>query len=122
MARRTSKQKEELPPPKLVENREVAHQKIQSQIEKGQQYREGFINSKEELEDLRAEWRKWSDYNLELLRRLFDNQAIADEYSKGYGVVSVPLYPSLQDRIKSFHGHVNAKITRLESINERRFL
>ena len=96
MARKTPKPKEESPLPNLMENREAAHQKIQSQIEKGQQYRERFINSKEELEDLRAERQKWSEYNSELLRRLFDNQTIADEYSKSYVVdhlfLSIPAF------------------------------
>lgn len=53
-ARKTSRP-EELPPPKLVENREVAHQKIQSQIEKGQQYWDRSINSLEELDELYSE-------------------------------------------------------------------
>ena len=117
MARRTSKPKEELRPPNLMENREAARQKIQSRIEKGQQYEKMPINSKEELDDLHAERQKWSEYNSELLRRLFDNQAIADEYNVYIGGIS--LNPSLQDRIKSFHKHVSDNITRLESIRDR---
>ena len=119
MARRTSKPKEELLPPNLTENREVARQRIQSQIEKGQQYEKMPINSKEELDELYSERRKWSDYNSELLRRLFDNPAIANDYSKGSGAISFPLYPSLRDNIESFRKGVSANITRLESIRDR---
>lgn len=117
MARRTSKPKEELPPPNLTENREVARQRIQSQIEKGQQYRERSINSKKKLEDLSAEWQRWSDYNLELLRRLFDSPTIADEYKVSSGFFS--LSSRLQQQIATFHRRVNVCITRLESIRDR---
>ena len=67
MARKTPKPKEELRPPNLMENREAAHQKIQSQIEKGQQYQKRSVDSEEELEELRSERQGWSDYNLALL-------------------------------------------------------
>ena len=119
MARRTSKPKEELRPPNLMENREAARQKIQSQIEKGQQYRERPINSEKELEKLDAERQKWSEYNLELLRRLFDNQAIADEYNAhiGIGVLFPDL--SLQEQTEDFCQSVGACITCLESIRNR---
>ena len=119
MARRTSKPKEELRPPNLMEKKEVAHQKIQSQIEKGRQYRDRPINSQEELEELRSERQKWSDYNLELLRRLFDNSAMADEFSKSYMPFTIPLNPGLQGQIESFREHVSANITCLESIRDR---
>ena len=117
MARRTSKPKEGLQPPNLVESREVARQKIQFQIEKGQQYRERSINSKKELEDLHAERQKWSKYNLELLRRLFDNPTVADEYEVSDGFTS--LSSRLQQQIEIFYQRVNACITCLESIRDR---
>ena len=118
MARRTSKPKEGLQPPNLVESREAARQKIQFQIEKGQQYRERSIHSEKELEDLRAERRKWSDYNLELLQRLFDTPVIADEYNNA-GVDIIPLNPSLRKQIEYFHRSVDSRITCLESIRDR---
>lgn len=119
MARRASKPKEELRPPNLVENREAARQKIQSQIEKGEPYRKISINSEKKLEELDAERQKWSDYNFELLRRLFDNQVIADEYNAYIRVGVISLDPSLQEQIEDFYQQMNTCITYLESIRNR---
>lgn len=119
MARRTSKPKEEVRPPNLMEKKEVAHQKIQAQIEKGQQYRARPINSEEELKELDTERQKWSDYNLELLRRLFDNQEIADEYNARIGIGILFSDPSPQGQIEDFHQSMDDHINCLESIRDR---
>ena len=65
--------------PQLLKSREEARQKIQMQIEKGQQLRDQSIDSDDELEEARAESRKWSDYNKTLLLKLFDNTSIAED-------------------------------------------
>ena len=120
MPRRTSEPKEELPPPNLLENREVACRKIQSQIEKGQQCRDRSINSEKDLEEARAERLKWSNYNLELLGRIFDNSARASEYKKYDRGESISLInPSLQEEIEPFRRRVTDNITCLESIRDR---
>lgn len=64
--------------PSLVESRESAHQKIQARIEKGQQLRDLNIRSENELENARAECKKWSEYNKQLLSRLFTDSSMAD--------------------------------------------
>ena len=55
--------------PKLRVNEEEARQKIQVRIEKGQQLRDQSIDSYNELEEARAESRKWSDYKKPSCRR-----------------------------------------------------
>jgi len=64
--------------PSLVENRQEAFQKIQAQIVKGQELRNQTIRSEDELEKARAESEKWSEYNKQLLSRLFTDTSIAD--------------------------------------------
>lgn len=64
--------------PSLVESRESAHQKIQARIEMGQQLRDLNIRSENELENARAESKKWSEYNKQLLSRLFTDSSMAD--------------------------------------------
>ena len=65
--------------PKLRVSREEARQKIEEQIEKGQQLHGRQINSDGELKEARTESRKWSDYNKTLLLKLFDNTSIAED-------------------------------------------
>ena len=64
--------------PNLVESRQTAYQKIQAQIVKGQKLRDQTIHSEDELEKARAESEKWSEYNKQLLSRLFTDSSIAD--------------------------------------------
>ena len=64
--------------PKLRVNEEKARQKIQVRIEKGQQLRDQSIDSYNELEEARAESKKWSAYNKTLLLKLFDNASVAE--------------------------------------------
>lgn len=64
--------------PNLREPLESARQKIQARIEKGQQLRALYIRSENELEKARAECKKWSEYNKQLLLRLFTDSSIAD--------------------------------------------
>ena len=118
MAKKSTKSNEPLPPPNLVEPRSSAFPKIQVQIEKGQKIRNSPIRSKDELEEARAERSKWSSYNEELLTRLFDNTAIADEYSAFYGGV-ISMNPSLPQMVGAFQRDMDDKITRLEAIRDR---
>ncbi|MYE88678.1 DNA-binding protein [Candidatus Poribacteria bacterium] len=68
--------------PKLLVSREEAYQKIQVQIEKGQQLRDQRLDyrldSYEELEEARTESKKWSRYNEILFTRLFDKTSITE--------------------------------------------
>ena len=68
----------ETPLPKLLVSREEAHQKIQKQIEKGQQFHKREIGSARILEEARAEGIQWSNYNKILLLRLFDSTSIPE--------------------------------------------
>ena len=69
--------------PKLLVSREEARGKLEPRIEKGQQLRERQIGSEDELDDVRVEAKNWSDYNDDLLIRLF-SQEPAVGYMKFY--------------------------------------
>lgn len=64
--------------PNLRESRESALRKIQQRIEIGCQLRDQPIGSENELEKARDESKKWSEYNKQLLVRLFTDSSIAD--------------------------------------------
>ncbi len=118
MAKKPPKSSEPLPPPNLVEPRDIAFQKIQAQIENGLKIRNRTIRSTEELEEAHDEHSKWSKYNTELLKRLFDNSSMADEYNRFYGAF-IAMNPTLTERIEDFRKDMRDSITRLEAIRDR---
>jgi len=118
MTRRKSTSSKESRPSNLVVPRPEAKDRIEKQIEKGIAIRDLPIPSEEDLQRARAERSKWSEYNTELLTRLFDNKSIADEYNRFYGAV-VPMNPSFSWEVSDFREGVQDSITRLEAILER---
>jgi predicted nucleotide-binding protein len=103
----------------LVVSRAEAEAKLQIRIQKGRELHTLRINNEGELTRARNEYRKWSDYNLELLLRMFSEGSLATEYQGGpaFGIWNgpVPLY----EQIEEFRRGVDIKVQRLESIFER---
>lgn len=111
-----------LPEPslELVVSRADAEAKIRDRIEKGKELKSRPIVSWEHLEATRHEYYKWSAYNEELLRRLFTNDKLAQEYSGFLGIaVAGGPPPTLQQEVVDFHESITDSIHRLESIKER---
>ena len=108
--------------PKLRVSREEANQKIQTQIEKGQQLRVRQINSHDELGEARTESIKWSDYNKTLLLRLFDNTSIAEDAYTDFDdfrwVVTLGDTP-LSEKLDRYQKGMDSSINSLEGICER---
>lgn len=104
-------------PVKLVMPVAEARQKIADRIEKGKAIIEIPVSSEPGLKKVRDEYYKWSDYNHELLKHMFSNESMADEYSDffGIGVTGKSIYEEIED----FHSDVQTKIRRLESLSER---
>jgi predicted nucleotide-binding protein len=77
------------------------------------------ISNKGQLEAAEAEFRKWSNFNLDMLRRLFDQP----EYAETYDSAGVPLMYSLSsDLRRDTEDHfylLTAKLNNLESIADR---
>ena len=66
---------------KLLVSKEEARQKIEVQIERGQQLRAQRIDSYDELDKVGLEANNWSKYNTNLLIVLFDTPIPVDEYT-----------------------------------------
>ena len=79
--------------PKLRVSRKEAREKIDSQIKKGQQLRNYRTSTQDEL--LRA-FGKWSKYNENLLLKLFDTPAVAEEYNRVFESTSFITVISVQ--------------------------
>jgi Predicted nucleotide-binding protein containing TIR -like domain len=121
MTRRKSTSSKESRPSNLVVPRPDAKDRIETQIEKGIAIRDLPISSEEDLQRARAEHSKWSEYNTELLTRLFDNKSIADEYNRSYRSYIAVVSPnsSFSREVSDFRKDVQDNITRLEAILER---
>ena len=102
---------------KLTISRVEAAEKIGKQIERGSIIRDLKIRNSDELDQARSERNKWSNYNYELLKRIFDRSDFAEEYAHWISVFVAP--QSLADQIQDFQESVTEKIGRLESIQER---
>ena len=114
--------------PKLRVSREEARQKIEAQIEKGQQLHAQQINSDYELTEARRESRKWSDYNKTLLLKLFDNASIAEDAYTDFNAIrpilvassgSRSLSDELRDDLRRYQNTMSSSINSLESIRDQ---
>lgn len=107
-----------LPPPSLRVFRAQAADQIQTQIAKGDELRNRSINAEPDLEQARQDRRRWSDFNTELLTRLFDNHSIADEYNFSWGIAFGGPTTWTQ-RVKEFKDDISESVNRLNSIMDR---
>lgn len=105
------------PPPNLLIPRAEAAEKISAQIEKGRELIKTDIYSHEFLEKVKSNKTKWVDYTAELLKRIFDQESIANEFR--YALVSTYRNPSDSQRIQSLKNEIAKKVTVLESLLER---
>ena len=113
--------------PKLLVSREEAYQKIQAQIEKGQQLHTRQIDSYDGLKKARTESKKWSKYNQVLLARLFDNTSIMEnDYINFFESRPKPRLtrlsayaPSFEDYLRNYGKGMVSSINSLEGIRDR---
>lgn len=109
----------------LIVSKEEASQKIKTQIELGKKMLKSPIDSEEEIEELDNKTDIWSDFNVELLKRLFSNDSISKEYQSTSGAGrAVPYDPYSSGRawgvmLENLKNDLNAKINKLGSIYER---
>jgi predicted nucleotide-binding protein len=121
MAQKKQTIKDVLSPPNLTESREEVRKKLQERIEKGKTLRDQHFNSQHELDEATNIKKKWSEFNLEMFKRLFDNSAIAKEYEEA-GSLSFAFIGgeySFKDEVQDFRDSIGKKIIKLESILER---
>lgn len=79
----------------------------------------GSINSEAQLQAARVEARKWSTFNTDLLRRIFDQPEYADTYDSAGARMMYMLDNDLGRDIRDHHEWFAAKLNNLESLAER---
>lgn len=121
MARKEKTQSNEPDRLNLVVSRSEAEEKIKAQIDKGRQIinqlippDRPFFADNSHRDKTKTECNKWSSYNIELLKRLFSDNSIANGYAKLDVLLSVNAATpnGLRKRIEK-------DVARLESILER---
>lgn len=107
------------PPLELKDTPDNAKARLQDRIGKGLELKQRQITSYEKFEALQRDYRKWNDFNIELLKRLFTSDEPADEYRRwltaGIGLDA----PSFAEEVMDLQGKIEDKIHRIDSIIER---
>jgi predicted nucleotide-binding protein len=116
MAKAPTSQPQSLP--SLLVTHDEARQKIQDQINKGQAIANEGIQSEEDISKAREKLKKWSDYNLALLKCWFSNETTALEYGKSRHL-KIGGYESFSDKLNVFRDDVRTLVSRLESLLEQ---
>lgn len=87
--------------PQMIVSRDDASGRIQKQVDQGVQLQSRDVESESALQELVQDYNRWYSYNCELLKRLFDNDSIAQQYYLGRTLLN-------------FHGtvHIGQKMDR----------
>ncbi len=93
---------------------ERARAKISARIEEGSKLLEMRITTEDELQEAQTLSSIWSSRNEEMLRRMFDNESIAQEYI-GHFVAGV-FHHYLSDKVEDFRRNIRVSNTRLQTI------
>ena len=117
MAKKATHSAPENHDPELVVPRNEARSKIQERIDKGKNLFARQIQTLEELKAAEDEYYKWTAYNTELLKRIFNALNFANEYSF-YGV-EIDRSDPLPEQLRELRDGIDDRVHRLESIMER---
>lgn len=107
------------PNAELAVPRADAAKQISERIELGKKLLAPEVRTPDEFRTFESACTKWSRFNKELLRRLFTTRALEEEYSAWAGIGSIPLNPSLGERLESIRETLTDELDKLESIHER---
>lgn len=127
MARKETTQSKGPDRPNLVVSRSEAEEKIKAQIDKGRQIinqlippDRPFFADNSHRDKTKTECNKWSSYNIELLKRLFSDNSIANGYAKLDVLLAVNAATpnGLRRRIEKDVAQLESILERLELIPE----
>ena len=104
--------------PLLTFPKDDAEERIKQQIQKGNELLSsiGVISSESAYAELRNQYYSWTEFNSELLRRLFTTDHYAREYE---GIAFGVVHRTLVKKIKELRDDVDSGIRTLESIVKR---
>ena len=107
-------------PARLLITHDAAKSVLRERIGKGEELiaRVPGISSQGQLDEVRSDYYKWSNYNGEFLRQKFSDDSYLREY---VGYVSTTLYVPypFSEKIRDLQQDIQKKVDRLESLLER---
>jgi predicted nucleotide-binding protein len=96
-----------------------AKERLRDRIERGQAIAAITISTQDTYDSCDADYKKWDDFNKEMLRQMFSSDQLATEYDwYGGGMISLGV-PSLSEKIVKLHNRIRERTLRLDSILER---
>lgn len=107
-------------PTRLLQAKNEATIKIHGRIIAGERLNTQHISSSAELKRIRQDKKVWHDFNIEMLRQMFDNNKLAEEYADTgivFGIIGGDY--DLSEDIERFHNEVEKYLVKLRSILER---
>ncbi len=107
-------------PVALLMLRDVAKSKLQDRMQKGLEIKKTLIYSRNDLEMARNEYSKWNSFNIEMLKRMFTTEELADEFSGWSAAIFVSMRESsLDEQISELFKDIDNKVHTLDSIIDR---
>ena len=107
-------------PVKLTRSRVDVESAIQERIDAAADLLRKTVSSREELEELRADRRRWMSYTDSLLQSLFSDDGLQKEFnSAGNPYAELGWGRFLKGKVKLYHDDINARVNVLRSITER---
>jgi len=106
--------------PNLIIQRTEAERKIYNRVTLGNKLLDLSIHNENDLDAAIVQRKKWNDYNVDLLGRLFDSKVVLEDYNNQSSRFDQPIIKeSWSQKISSFYEGISCKINALESIIKR---
>lgn len=102
--------------PGLLVPRAEAEQRIGEQIEKGVAIRDRRINSGDQLDGAKAEKAHWTEYTAGMLKRMFDDATIAEDFSRVRKITVMSGSTTIFQMIDDFKEDISGAIECLQDV------
>jgi hypothetical protein len=105
--------------PRLTAPRTEAERQIVSQIEEGKRLQRRRVETEDDFEELRAESEEWDDFNILMLRKLFDSPEVSKGYGLTYGDSMIGMILPFREEFPYLVAHTKLLTKYLESVKKR---
>ena len=101
----------------LLVAKEAAHQKLVARVDEGQELLNEPIQNQDDYRRVGQARTRWNDYNVQLLKTIFEDPTIVAQYVPNGPGVYFPR--TLQQSIQDLHRDIEFSLTRLRSLLDR---
>ena len=104
---------------KLLISDSEANELLDRRIEKGKKLVDKNISSPDELEKAKEKYEKWDSYNSELLKEIFNNKSMVEEYEGLEIFIGKWGGAPLSEDCKNYKERIRKKINKLKTVKEK---